>query len=131
MVGYCTNDYRLWSPEYNRVILGKDIVFDEGQFLFQETSDEFFIQYGKNILRDVDQESEDSVYGDGVYITKEDTSVHTEDVQAEIVKEVSDDRIVDTTRRSTSVKTKPDWFSNYTDLTMKRVKLPGYRYSKL
>lgn len=29
MTGYCPNGYRLWCPEDKRIILGKDVKFDE------------------------------------------------------------------------------------------------------
>lgn len=33
MVGYCHNGYRLWSPDKQKVIEGRDITFDENKFV--------------------------------------------------------------------------------------------------
>lgn len=49
MLGYCSNGYRLWDLEENKLITGRDVIFDEektaktlfkGQDFYQETDDE-------------------------------------------------------------------------------------------
>lgn len=32
-VGYCTNGYRLWSPDDKKLLFGRDIIFDETKFM--------------------------------------------------------------------------------------------------
>ena len=36
MMGYCINGYRLWCPEDKKNFLGRDIVFDESKFLYED-----------------------------------------------------------------------------------------------
>lgn len=35
MVGYCANGYKLWYPEDNKIILGRDVIFTEFKFNFE------------------------------------------------------------------------------------------------
>ena len=43
MVRYCTNGYRLWSPEDRKILFERDLVFDETRFQFEGHSDEEWI----------------------------------------------------------------------------------------
>lgn len=36
MVGYCANRYHLWCPEEKKIILGRDIIFNESKYSFNE-----------------------------------------------------------------------------------------------
>lgn len=38
MLGYCPNGYRLWCPEEKNIIAGRDVIFDESRFRFEETN---------------------------------------------------------------------------------------------
>lgn len=40
MMGYCANGYRLWCPEQSKLVLGRDVVFDEQRFQLGEFCDE-------------------------------------------------------------------------------------------
>jgi len=42
MVGYCVNGYRLWCPEENKILLGKDVIFNESKFNFDEGDGSFY-----------------------------------------------------------------------------------------
>lgn len=45
MIGYCVNGYRLWSPEDNKILLGKDVIFDETKFELNDTNESFYPSY--------------------------------------------------------------------------------------
>jgi len=40
LMGYCTNGYRLWCPESSKIILGRDVIFNESKFTSE--SEDFY-----------------------------------------------------------------------------------------
>ncbi|KAF2889686.1 hypothetical protein ILUMI_16487 [Ignelater luminosus] len=59
MVGYCNNGYKLWCPEERKMILGKDVIFDERRFSFETVTSEKWLN-NKEIEEKNDEEVEEN-----------------------------------------------------------------------
>lgn len=44
-VGYCPNGYKFWNPEDRKIVFGRDAVFDESRFSFDDLSNEQWISH--------------------------------------------------------------------------------------
>ncbi|GAB1869619.1 Gag-pol polyprotein [Camponotus japonicus] len=77
MMGYCPNGYRLWCPEDNKLLFGRDVVFDETKFSFE--TDNF---YDKSLPSQAETEDNEKLRdqggGAGVSETSDDTGNQSE-----------------------------------------------------
>lgn len=81
LIGYCANGYKLWSPEENRVVYGRDIKFDENKFQIVSSDTDFWLpsEVSEEERMDVqkeDQESDDLEFDDA----KDDSTSESEEV---------------------------------------------------
>ena len=106
IVGYCVNGYRLWCPEDGKIILGRDVKFDESRF---EYEDDEWHHYRRNDNVSVDKEEIDDV--DSSFENFESAD---EDAELEQIANKEDD--IDAFRRSSRTRKQPAWHRDYVTL---------------
>lgn len=114
MVGYCANGYRLWCPEDNKIILGRDVIFTE--FIFNFENRDF---YDSKPQDPIDLAKEEPSNSGRVVVEEEE--VEEEEVEEEEVESdntnASRKQDVDV-RKSTRIRNKPKYFEDYTVLAL-------------
>lgn len=123
MIGYCPNGYRLWCPEDEKLLLGRDVVFDEFKFDFEdenfynrslpsqtETKDALKLhnQGGKAKI----SENNDDTGAQGDVLT-DDEFDETSVAESEETTQQKEERNVEGTRRSSRVSNKPKHLEEY------------------
>lgn len=58
MLGFYTNGYKLWNPEENEILYGRDIVFNEEKFEFEPTYVETTVPLDEEIEKSEPKETE-------------------------------------------------------------------------
>ncbi|KMQ83408.1 gag-pol polyprotein [Lasius niger] len=116
MVGYADNGYRLWCPEDQRVICGRDVIFDETRFK----------HYQPVVETNVQEESE-SEHGEEEFISaiendqeqslSETESVNTKGEEETTIKQTANEQQL-APRRSTREKKTPAYLEDYCVLAL-------------
>lgn len=112
LIGYCSNGYRLWSPEDQKVPLGRNVIFDESKFNFD--SGDFYVDT-TNACKEV---PEDAREVDEVSEFSDEASEHSDSATEEGYTEVQSKNKNEGLRRSTRERRKPEYLQNHTVLAL-------------
>lgn len=108
MLGYCDNGYKLWCPKENKILYGRDIVFDENRFEFHPTYVETTVP--------LDEEKENSEQEDVEQrdIPAQDAKqIYREEAQPEAEEEDTESEQEQQLRRSKRKARKPSYLTDY------------------
>lgn len=105
MMGYCTNGYRLWSIDGHKIVLGRDVYFDENKFKFESSDSDDWLP--SDVHEDLDK-PEESVQEKSESDTEEEMPVETNQSSHPETP----------LRRSTREKVKPKYLEDYAVLAL-------------
>lgn len=116
LMGYCTNGYRLWCPENNKIILGRDIIFNETKFTSE--SGNFY-----DDLRSIEgatksQEPSNSGEEQEVSSDEESEEFNSDEEEDANQRNTTPKDKAKTLRRSSREKNKPQYLNGYTVLAL-------------
>lgn len=117
LMGYCANGYRLWCPESSKILLGRDVIFNESKFTSE--SEDFYDDFKSTEEAARNQESSPNSGGE------QDISSDEESEYFDSAKEEDDNRRNTTLedeaailRQSSRKKNKPKYLNDYTVLAL-------------
>lgn len=117
VMSYCTNGYRLWSFEDKRILLGRNVIFDEKKFLFfklRTSETEWSSNYQDSRNNNIEEGSSDSEDVD------KENSLDQEDQERDTHNQSIEETNAKTTtlRRSTRQRKEPSYFEEYSVLAL-------------
>lgn len=114
-IGYCPNGYKLWCPQERKILYGKDVIFNEEKFSFDDSISEDWISQFNNLT---DPEPDNSTVNE----IEEDKAADSEEDSSQTEKNNSRDMNIETEkatlRKSDRERNRPKYLEDYAVLAL-------------
>jgi len=114
-IGYCPNGYKLWCPQERKILYGKDVIFNEEKFSFNDSISENWIPQFNN---STDPEPDNSTVNE----IEEDKAADSEEDSSQTEKNNSRDMNIETEkatlRKSDRKRNRPKYLEDYAVLAL-------------